>query len=113
MTGFAAADTLVELGAHVTVVAERGDAERERILTVLGVESIVVDASQTPQALADAELVIASPGLAPTHPWLVGAAERGQTVWGDVELAWRVRDKVRAAEWLLVTATRCRCWRSR
>lgn len=105
VTGFAAADTLVELGAHVTVVAERGDAERERILTVLGVETLVVDAAATPDALADAELVITSPGLRPTHPWLVGAAERGQTVWGDVELAWRVRDKVRAAEWLLVTGT--------
>lgn len=105
VTGFAAADTLVELGAHVSVVAERGDAERERILAVLGVEAVVADASETPQALADAELVIASPGLRPTHPWLAGAVERGQIVWGDVELAWRVRDKVRAAEWLLVTGT--------
>lgn len=105
VTGFAVADTLVELGAHVTVVAERGDAERERILTVLGVETIVTDASTTPDALADAELVVASPGLPPTHPWLLGAAERGQIVWGDVELAWRVRDKVRSAEWVLVTGT--------
>lgn len=105
VTGFAVADTLVELGAHVTVVAERGDAERERILTVLGVETVVTDASTTPDALADAELVVASPGLPPTHPWLLGAAERGQTVWGDVELAWRVRDKVRSAEWVLVTGT--------
>jgi UDP-N-acetylmuramoylalanine--D-glutamate ligase len=105
VTGFAAADTLVELGARVTVVAERGDAERERILSVLGVDALVVAPDETPRALAEAELVIASPGLPPTHPWLVGAADRGQTVWGDVELAWRVRDKVRTAEWLLVTGT--------
>ncbi|GAA2174978.1 UDP-N-acetylmuramoyl-L-alanine--D-glutamate ligase [Agrococcus versicolor] len=105
VTGFAAADTLVELGAHVTVVAERGDEERERILAVLDVDVLVVDAGQVPAPLAEAELVISSPGLPPTHPWLVGAAERGQTVWGDVELAWRVRDKVEAAEWLLVTGT--------
>nr|WP_254678157.1 UDP-N-acetylmuramoyl-L-alanine--D-glutamate ligase [Agrococcus sp. SGAir0287] len=105
VTGFAAADTLVELGANVTVVAERGDAERERILSVLGIDTVVTDAGETPDVLAAAELVIASPGLPPTHPWLVGAAERGATIWGDVELAWRVRDKVRAAEWVLVTGT--------
>src|SRR5690606_33298424 len=26
-------------------------------------------------------------------------------IWGDIELAWRLRDKVRAAEWICVTGT--------
>lgn len=105
VTGFAAADTLAELGASVAVIAERVDDERRTILDVLGVEVVDAGRDDEPDALTGAELVIASPGLRPDHPWLVAAAERGIPVWGDIELAWRVRDKVRAAEWILVTGT--------
>ncbi|UOW00217.1 UDP-N-acetylmuramoyl-L-alanine--D-glutamate ligase [Agrococcus sp. SCSIO52902] len=105
VTGFAAVDTLAELGASVTAVAERVDDERRTILGVLGVPIVDAAAAEVPEALAGAELVIASPGLRPDHPWLLAAAERGIPVWGDIELAWRVRDKVRAAEWILVTGT--------
>jgi UDP-N-acetylmuramoylalanine--D-glutamate ligase len=105
VTGFAAIDTLAELGASVTAIAERVDDERRTILGVLGVPIVDAGPADVPEALATAELVIASPGLRPDHAWLVAAAERGIPVWGDIELAWRVRDKVRAAEWILVTGT--------
>ncbi|WP_072313299.1 UDP-N-acetylmuramoyl-L-alanine--D-glutamate ligase [Agrococcus sp. Marseille-P2731] len=105
VTGFAAADTLVELGASVTVVAERVDDERRTILGVLAVPIVEAGADELPAAITEAEVVIASPGLRPDHPWLVAAAARGIAVWGDIELAWRVRDKVRAAEWILITGT--------
>ncbi len=105
VTGFAAADTLVELGASVTVVAERVDDERRTILGVLGVPIVDAVADELPAALTEAEVVVASPGLRPDHPWLVAARDRGIAVWGDIELAWRVRDKVAAAEWILVTGT--------
>lgn len=105
VTGFAAVDTLVELGASVTAVAERVDDERRTIVGVLGVPIALAGRDDEPDALVDAELVIASPGLRPDHPWLLVAGERGIPVWGDIELAWRVRDKVRAAEWILVTGT--------
>ncbi|GAA1419905.1 UDP-N-acetylmuramoyl-L-alanine--D-glutamate ligase [Agrococcus citreus] len=105
VTGFAVVDTLVELGAAVTAVAERVDDERRTILGVLGVPIALAGRDAVPDAIAEAELVVASPGLRPDHPWLLAAAERGIPVWGDIELAWRVRDKVRAAEWILVTGT--------
>ncbi|MCH1883473.1 UDP-N-acetylmuramoyl-L-alanine--D-glutamate ligase [Agrococcus sp. ARC_14] len=105
VTGFAATDTLVELGASVTVVAERVDDERRTILGVLAVPIVEAGADELPAAITEAELVIASPGLRPDHPWLVAAADGGIPVWGDIELAWRVRDKVEAAEWILVTGT--------
>lgn len=105
VSGFAAVDTLVELGATVTAVAERVDDQRRTILGVLDVPIVDAGRDDLPEALTGAELVIASPGLRPDHPWLVAAAERGIPVWGDVELAWRVRDKVRAADWILVTGT--------
>ena len=44
--------------------------------------------------LPDVDLVVASPGLRPSHPLLAAAAERGVPVWGEVELAWRLdRDR--------------------
>ncbi len=105
VTGFAAVDTLAELGASVTAVAEKVDDERRTILGVLGVPIVDARAAEVPAAIIDAELVIASPGLRPDHAWLVAAAERGIPVWGDIELAWRVRDKVREASWILITGT--------
>ena len=46
-----------------------------------------------------------SPGWAPTSPLLAQAVERGVPVWGEVELAWRLRDPARPAPWLAVTGT--------
>ena len=106
-TGFAVADTLAELGADCLVVAERGDADREGILEVLDVPVVIAGRDEVPPALEslDPELVVVSPGYHPDHPLLRWAEARGTAIWGDIELAWRVRDKVRAAEWLLVTGT--------
>src|SRR4029077_15929271 len=60
-------------------------------------------------ALDRASLVVASPGLAPHHPLLAAALERGLPVWSEVELAWRVRvDRASGggpAPWLAVTGT--------
>lgn len=109
VTGFAVADTLAELGCRVLVVADRADDDRARILPVIGVELAVVDAAGDLPPLAlelDPELVIVSPGYRPDHPHVRWALERGTPVWGDIELAWRVRDKVSPpAEWVLITGT--------
>jgi UDP-N-acetylmuramoylalanine--D-glutamate ligase len=108
MTGFAAADTLVELGAEVLVVAAKAPEESADLLDVIGAELLEQsDLSTVPARLADfaPELVIVSPGFHPDHALLVWAASAGIAVWGDIELAWRVRDKVKAAEWITVTGT--------
>lgn len=108
VTGFAAADTLAELGAAVLVVASETPDDRTRLLDVLGIPFVQADLSTPPAALVDhrPELVIVSPGFHPDHPLLGWAAEQGIPVWGDIELAWRLRDKVGLpAEWILVTGT--------
>jgi len=108
MTGFAAADTLVELGASVLVVAAKAPEETADLVGVIGAELLLEpDLGTVPARLAefDAELVVVSPGFHPDHALLLWAAERGIAVWGDIELAWRVRDKVNAAEWITVTGT--------
>jgi UDP-N-acetylmuramoylalanine--D-glutamate ligase len=102
VTGFAAADTLAELRADVLLVADSIDERTATMLDVIGVPT----ASAEDAERFDPELVIVSPGFRPEHPFLVLADELGIPIWGDVELAWRLRDKVGTpAEWVLVTGT--------
>lgn len=110
VTGFAAADTLAELGAEVTVAARRPDDDRARILPVIGVDLIEIEGSDEdalPQlAVLEPELLIVSPGFRPDHAIVRWAEAHGIPMWGDIELAWRVRDKVApAAQWVLITGT--------
>lgn len=55
------------------------------------------------------DLIVVSPGWAPTHPLLLGAQKSGTAVWSEVELAWRLRvDRASGegpAPWLAVTGT--------
>jgi UDP-N-acetylmuramoylalanine--D-glutamate ligase len=109
VTGFSVADTLVELGATVLVVAADAKVEQRELLSVIGATFVEHrDPEPVPGALIDfaPQLVVVSPGFHPDHPLLEWAATNALPVWGDVELAWRVRDKVApVAEWILVTGT--------
>jgi UDP-N-acetylmuramoylalanine--D-glutamate ligase len=114
LSGFSAADTLIELGARVVVV-DGADNETNRsradTLDIVGAAAVLLGTGHVadlPLVEGEpAELVIASPGWNPRHPVLAAAAEAGIPVWGDVELAWRVRERAgrRTAEWLAVTGT--------
>jgi UDP-N-acetylmuramoylalanine--D-glutamate ligase len=111
-TGFSVADTLTELGAEVLVVTERADEEYERLLPVIGARLHTGSLREVPAALRDfaPEVIVASPGFPPHHPLIAWARESGIPLWGDIELAWRVRDKVvrpdgTPAEWVLITGT--------
>ena len=112
VTGFSVADTLAELGAHVLVVTEQADEEYARLVPVIGAQLWTGPLDAVPAELADfaPDVVVASPGFAPGHPVVSWAREAGIALWGDIELAWRVRDKVvrpdgRPADWILITGT--------
>lgn len=113
VTGFSVADTLVELGADVLVVAAKASDEHRQLLEVIGARlELHPDEATVPSALPEfaPELVVVSPGYHPDHALLLWAAEHGIPVWGDIEVAWRLRDKVlRAdgtpAEWICITGT--------
>ncbi|WP_325094293.1 UDP-N-acetylmuramoyl-L-alanine--D-glutamate ligase [Leucobacter sp. M11] len=109
VTGFSVADTLVELGARVRVIFGQADEERQNLLDVIGSESLLepdTDAQLVDLIAFDPELVVVSPGYRPDHPLTRWAEERGTVVWGDIQLAWRLRDKTeRIAEWISVTGT--------
>ena len=108
VSGFAAADTLQHLGANVTVVDERepGDDRRREeatLLETLGVE-LRLGAGSTAALPEGLDLVVTSPGWRPDTPVLMAALDAGVPVWGEVELAWRLRGPD-AAPWLCLTGT--------
>ncbi|UPK73353.1 UDP-N-acetylmuramoyl-L-alanine--D-glutamate ligase [Nocardioidaceae bacterium SCSIO 66511] len=105
VSGFAAADTLTHLGASVVALDDRTDdamTEKATLLQVLGADVRLGPGST--DSLPPADLVVTSPGWRPSAPLLVEAAARGVPVWGEVELAWRLRTDG-DAPWLAVTGT--------
>jgi UDP-N-acetylmuramoylalanine--D-glutamate ligase len=105
IAGFAAADALSQLGARVTLV-DTADGERQReraeILETIGVRVLLGHAGVAPE---NTQVLIVSPGLRPSAPIITDAIDRGITVWGELELAWRLRHPETAAAWLCVTGT--------
>ena len=104
VAGFAAADHLLQLGARVTVIdAADGEKQRQRadVLEVVGATVVLGDGDTLAE---DADVLVVSPGLPPTAPVIATAVQRGVPVWGELELAWRLRGPDPAA-WLVVTGT--------
>ena len=98
VSGAAAARALAALGADVVGVdAREGD---HSALEADGVR-VSVGAATLPDGV---DLVVTSPGWRPDAPLLLAAAAAGVPVWGEVELAWRLREPG-AAQWLAVTGT--------
>ena len=106
VSGFAAADNLTHLGAQVTALDDdpEGKLEEATLLEVLGA-SVKLHAGATDKLPDDADLLVVSPGWRPSAPLIEQARARGIPVWGEVELAWRLRDPETAAPWLCVTGT--------
>ncbi|WP_216077670.1 UDP-N-acetylmuramoyl-L-alanine--D-glutamate ligase [Isoptericola sediminis] len=95
VTGRAVVAALAGRAATVTTVDGRaGDAD------VTGADA--TDPRVVAGLVADADLVVASPGWAPSTPLLTAARQAEVPVWSEVELAWRLRT---GAPWLAVTGT--------
>ncbi len=91
-------------GAIVTVVNDGDDArarEQAAALEALGITVRLGDGSTLPEGT---ELIVTAPGWQPDKPLFRAAEQAGVPVWGDVELAWRLRGPD-AAPWLAVTGT--------
>jgi UDP-N-acetylmuramoylalanine--D-glutamate ligase len=106
VSGFAAADNLLHLGASVTALDEKpsGKEEKAELLEVLGAD-IRLGEGATAILPDDIDLLVTSPGWRPDAPLLAQARDRGVPVWGEVELAWRLRDPDHDTPWLAVTGT--------
>jgi UDP-N-acetylmuramoylalanine--D-glutamate ligase len=109
VSGFSVADTLAELGCRVLVVADKAEAEYLDLLQVLGVETAISSDFEDVQKTLEEfepELVITSPGFRPDSKQIVWATHAGLPIWTDIDLAWRLRDKVgKPADWICVTGT--------
>ncbi|MFE9672811.1 UDP-N-acetylmuramoyl-L-alanine--D-glutamate ligase [Streptomyces sp. NPDC006259] len=107
VSGVPAATVLHGLGANVTVVNDGDDArarEQAAELRERGVTVRLGDGATLPEGT---ELIVTAPGWKPDKPLFAAAAAAGVPVWGDVELAWRLRalDGREPAPWLCVTGT--------
>lgn len=104
VSGVPAAKVLHGLGAKVTVVNDGDDPrarEQAAELEALGVTVRLGDGATLPEGT---ELIVTAPGWKPDKPLFAAADAAGVPVWGDVELAWRLR-RPGAAPWLAVTGT--------
>lgn len=86
-SGVAATRLLVARGANVRLLdksaAPAGDWPRDRV-------DVGVDSGAA--ALAGADLIVPSPGVARTHPLLMAAVAAGVPIWSEIELAARFLD---------------------
>jgi UDP-N-acetylmuramoylalanine--D-glutamate ligase len=104
VSGAACARVLRAFGADVIAV-DAGVSDREQqaavALRLLGVDVRLGDGDTLPTR---AQLVVTSPGWRRESPLFAAATAAGVPVWGEPELAWRLR-KPGAATWLVVTGT--------
>ncbi|MFD4789135.1 UDP-N-acetylmuramoyl-L-alanine--D-glutamate ligase [Streptomyces sp. NPDC058459] len=104
ISGLPAAKALHARGAIVTAVNDGDDArarEQAAELEALGITVRLGDGATLPEGT---ELIVTAPGWQPDKPLFRAAGQAGVPVWGDVELAWRLRGPD-AAPWLAVTGT--------
>ncbi|GAA1158752.1 UDP-N-acetylmuramoyl-L-alanine--D-glutamate ligase [Nesterenkonia sandarakina] len=114
VSGFAAADTLAELGARVVVVDGTDAQEKRReaeTLRVVGVGDVLLGQQHLSQLpLIDGELpeiLVTSPGWRPDSALIAQARAAQIPVLSEVELAWRLGARPGATEpkWLVLTGT--------
>ncbi|MFJ2604546.1 UDP-N-acetylmuramoyl-L-alanine--D-glutamate ligase [Streptomyces sp. NPDC091279] len=104
ISGVPAARALHARGARVTVVNDGDDArarEQAAALEALGITVRLGDGDTLPEGT---DLVVTAPGWKPGKPLFTAARAAGLEIWGDVELAWRLRGPD-APPWLAVTGT--------
>ncbi len=114
ISGFAAADTLIELGARVVVVdaatSDKAHAQADT-LKIVGAADVLLgeDVVNTVPKVdgQKPDLIVTSPGWRPDQSMLAAAVRAHIPIWGDVELAWRVRERKgrKTADWLTITGT--------
>jgi UDP-N-acetylmuramoylalanine--D-glutamate ligase len=106
VSGFAAADGLLQFGAGVTIVDDVLDertSDKGKLLELLG-GSVRLGPGSTTTLPEEADLVVTT-GWPATAPLLRQAADRGIPIWSEVELAWRLSRPDKIMPWLGITGT--------
>jgi len=101
-SGFSAADTLIERGGSVLVMANEADEELLPLFRVIGSDPVLLPDEQmlTPAIEFNPDLVVVSPSFAPSHPVIAHFADDPDIhLISEVELAWQLRNP-EGAEWI-------------
>lgn len=104
IAGFSAATALLARGGCVTAIdGAEGVIQQERGLELArrGAEVRLAAGRELPPG----DVLVVSPGIPMDSPWIRAAIARGMDVWGEFELAWRLRPAAGAAPWLYITGT--------
>ena len=106
-SGFSVADTLIELGVKVTVIANQFDPETLDLAELIGATVLQGDEPELLDSLSTKpDFAVVSPGFKPSHPLVVALQTTGVELLSDIDLAWALRDKTpRIAKWLTITGT--------
>ncbi|MBR7828600.1 UDP-N-acetylmuramoyl-L-alanine--D-glutamate ligase [Actinospica sp. MGRD01-02] len=108
VVGISAAYALLDLGADVLLCDRYDDAEtaeRSAPVAERGATLRLGDDKTLPEGC---DLLVVVPGIPPSAPIVAAAREAGIPVWGDAELAWRLRKPLpdgSFAPWLGLTGT--------
>ncbi|MEY2989660.1 MAG: UDP-N-acetylmuramoyl-L-alanine--D-glutamate ligase [Candidatus Nanopelagicales bacterium] len=105
VAGYSCADALLQLGAQVSVIDEvdgPAQGERAEVLGALGARIHLGPNALVPD---DTDLLVLSPGIRPNSEFVMSSHRVGIPIWGELELAWRLRRGQADAPWLCVTGT--------
>lgn len=105
VAGFAAADALIEMGANVSIIDQgSGEIQQEHatVLEILGAKTFLNYKGEIP---GQTNLLVVSPGVKPSSQIISEAKAKNIEIWGEFELAWRLRSLDFPAPWLFVTGT--------
>ncbi len=111
VVGISAANALLDLGADVLLCDRYDDAEtseRSAAVAERGATLRLGDDKTLPEGC---ELLVVVPGIPPSAPIVAAARAAGIPVWGDAELAWRLRRRLPESQgggfapWLGLTGT--------
>ena len=105
-SGFSVVDTLIELGVQVTVIAKSAQPETLDLAQLIGATVLEGDDPALLENLGAPDFAVVSPGFRPSHPLIRKLSEMEVSVFSDIDVAWRLRDKTeRVAKWITITGT--------
>lgn len=104
VAGAACARALAGLGAAVIAVDGGATPEHEQWAADLRVDGVSVRLGDGDTLPTDVDLLVVSPGFPPTAAIILAALAADVPVWGELELAWRLRTPT-GAPWLAITGT--------
>ena len=89
-TGIATALFCAERGARVTATEERPEVKVAEAAAKLRAAGVTLElGGHRAETFVQQDLIVPSPGVAPTMPVLAAARAIGVPVWSEIELAWR------------------------